>query len=423
MRLENRWCAPIAIALLLSSASLGAQTRRSTPPPPPPVPGVILDERAVYMSAAQTAWAFVERNYVSSTGLARAHDSYQYLTVWDIASLLAATYSAHGLGLITDAVYHQRTQKALATLGSMALFEGVAFNKMYDAHTGRMVGRDLKNTSRGIGWSAIDLGRFLVWLRIVAVSHPQHMPQAQAIVNRLNMARLISDGYLRGEDLAPGNGAKRIYPEGKMGYEQYAAAGFALWGFRAEKALDQRVNALPVSVQGVSLFADTRGNEYVTSEPYIMLGLETGWYSPEVRAQAWRVLAAQEARYRSTGTITMVSEDALPDPPYYFYYYNVYRQGRPFSIDGPPNLGAVQRPRWISTKAAFAWHALLPSPYTLLVLQAVQSSEIPGRGWGAGVYEGTLRPTGTPGINTEAIILEAALYQMRGGPFLNQRIQ
>jgi hypothetical protein len=386
------------------------------------VPGVILDERAVFVSAAQTAWAFIERNYVSSTGLARAHDSYQYVTVWDIASLLAATYSAHGLGLITDAVYHQRTQKVLSTLASMALFEGVAFNKMYDAHTGRMVGRDLKPTSRGIGWSAIDLGRFLVWLRIVAVNHPQHMPQAQAIVNRLNMARLVSDGYLRGEDLAPDNGAKRIYPEGKIGYEQYAAAGFALWGFRAEKALDQRVNGLPVSVQGVSLLADTRGNEYVTSEPYIMLGLETGWYSPEVRTQAWRVLAAQEARYTSTGTITMVSEDALPDPPYYFYYYNVYREGRPFAVSGPPNLGGVQRPRWISTKAAFAWHALLPSPYTLLALQAVLPSAIPGRGWGAGVYEGTLRPTGTPGINTEAVVLEAALYHMRGAPFLTQRI-
>lgn len=375
------------------------------------------------MSAARTAWAFVERNYVPSTGLARAHDSYQFLTVWDIASLLAATYSAHGLGLITDATYHQRTQKVLTTLASMPLFEGAAFNKMYDAHTGRMVGRDLKPSTKGIGWSAIDMGRLLVWLRIVAVNHPQHMPLATAIVERLDMTRLVGEGYLRGEDLAPENGSKRMYPEGKMGYEQYSAAGFALWGFRAAKALDARLNALPVSVNGVSIVADTRGNEYVTSEPYIMLGLETGWYSPEIRAQAWRVLAAQEARYRSTGTITMVSEDALPDPPYYFYYYNVYRQGRSFTVDGPPGLGVVDRPRWISAKAAFAWHSLIPSPYTLVALQAVQPAAIEGRGWGAGVYEGTLRPTGTPGINTEAVILEAALYHMRGYPFLSEKIQ
>jgi hypothetical protein len=387
------------------------------------VPGVIVDERQLFMSAARTAWAFVERNYIPSTGLIRAHDSYQFLTMWDIASLLGATYSAHALGLITDANYHQRTQKVLTTLVSMPLFEDAAFNKMYDANTGRMVGRDMKPSTKGFGWSAIDLGRFLVWLRIVAVNHPQHMRQATAIVERLDMTRLISEGYLRGEDLAPQTGYKREYPEGKMGYEQYAAAGFALWGFRAEKALDARVNALPVSVNGVTIVADTRGNEYITSEPYIMLGMETGWYSPEVRAQAWRLLAAQEARYRRTGRITMVSEDALPDPPYYFYYYNIYRQGRSFTVDGPPGLGVTDKPRWISTKAAFAWHALIPSPYTLIALQAVQPSAIEGRGWGAGIYEGTLKPTGTPGINTEAVVLEAALYQMRGHPFLTEKIQ
>ena len=424
MRLQTPFGRPILLALLISSSALGAQTRPGQrPPPPAPVPGVVVDERELYMGAARTAWSFVERNYVASTGLARAHDGYRFVTIWDIASLIAATYSAHGLGLIDDADYHRRTGKVLATLASMPLFDGAAYNKFYDSHTGRMTDRDLKASSRGVGWSAIDLGRFLVWLRIVGVNHPQHMPQATAIVNRLNMARLIQDGYLRGEDIAPQSGARRAYPEAKMGYEQYAASGFALWGFRAANALDMRINALPVSVLGVSLFADKRGSERITSEPYIMMGMETGWYSPELRTQAWRVLSAQETRYRTTGTITMASEDALPDRPYYFYYYNIYREGRPFAVSGATGQGWVEGPRWISTKAAFAWHALLPSPYTLIALQAVQPAGVPGRGWGAGVYERTLQPTGTPGINTEAIVLEAALYHRRGAPFLSVPIQ
>lgn len=424
MRLESSICAPVVIALMMSHASLNAQTGKTTPRPPlpAPVPGVILDERELYMSAARTAWAFVERNYVPSTGLVRAHDSYQFVTIWDIASLLAATYSAHGLGLIDDSTYHRRTQKVLTTLASMPLFDGAAYNKFYDAQTGRMVDRDLRASTRGVGWSALDMGRFLVCLRIVAVNHPQHMPQATAIVSRLDMTRLIKDGYIQGEDIAPTSGVRRMYPEGKMGYEQYAAAGFALWGFRAEKSLDVRVNALPVNVLGVSLFGDKRGNERITSEPYIMLGLETGWYSPELRTQAWRVLSAQEARYRSNGTITMASEDALPDPPFFFYYYNIYREGRTFAVDAAGGQGWVDRPRWVSTKAAFAWHALLPSPYTLIALQAVQPAAVAGRGWGAGVYERTLQPTGTPGINTEAVVLESALYHMRGAPFLSVSI-
>jgi uncharacterized protein DUF3131 len=96
----------------------------------------------------------------------------------------------------------------------------------------------------------------------------------------------------------------------------------------------------------------------------------------------------------------------------------VYRQGRSFVVDGPTGGPFVESPRWISSKAAFAWHALLPSPYTLAVLQAVQGAGLPGRGWGAGVYEGSLRPTGDASLNTAALILEAAVYNLRGHPFL-----
>jgi hypothetical protein len=379
----------------------------------------VVDERQLFLNAARTAWAFVDRNYQPATGFARAHDTYQYVTIWDIASTLASTYSAHELGLVSDPVYNQRMQRALATLSSMDLFDEAAFNKSYDSKTGKMIDRDQRLSSKGYGWSTTDIGRLLTWLRIIAVNQPQFAPQATAIVNRLAISRLIdASGYLQGVDIEPGTGRLRVYNEGRMGYEQYAAAGLALWGHRADKALDARFNAQPVSVQGVSIIGDKRGGERITSEPYIMMGMETGWYSPELREQAWRVLAAQEARYRNTGTITMVSEDALPDPPFFFYYYNLYRDGRPFVVDAHSGQGYVESPRWISSKAAFAWHALLPTPYTLVALQAVQPALIPGKGWGAGVYEGTLKPTGDASLNTAALILEAAVYNMRGHPFL-----
>jgi hypothetical protein len=377
-----------------------------------------VDERQLFLNAARIAWAFVDRNYQPATGLSRAHDTYQYVTLWDIASTLAATHSAHELGFISDAIYNQRIQRALNTLASADLFDNAAFNRSYDSKTGKMIDRKQRLSSRGYGWSVTDIGRLLTWLRILAVNQPQFATQATNIVKRLDMSRLIKDGYLQSEELSPATGAMHSYQEGRIGYEQYTAAGLALWGHRAENALDARLNALPASVLGVSIVADKRGDERITSEPYIMMGMETGWYSPELRQQAWRVLAAQEARYKATGILTMVSEDALPDPPYYFYYYDVYRQGRSFAVDGPIGGPFVESPRWISSKAAFAWHALLPSPYTLAVLQAVQGSGLPGRGWGAGVYEGSLRPTGDASLNTAALILEAAVFNLRGHPFL-----
>jgi hypothetical protein len=436
MRLNSR-LTRLALVFLVLASSAEAQTRRRTTrkptraPAPAPTstpatvdPSVtVLDERQLYMNAARTAWAFVTRNYQPATGLARAHDTYQYVTLWDVASGLAATYSAHELGLVADPVYQQRMQRALTTLSTMDLFDRAAFNKSYDSRTGRMIDRSQRLSSRGYGWSTTDLGRLLIWLKIIGVNQPQFASQTAAIVKRFDMSRIIANGYLQGQDLNPLTGQMRMYPESRIGYEQYAAAGFALWGFRADNALNAQLNAQPVEVLGIPLIADKRGGERITSEPYIMMGMETGWYSPELRQQARRVLAVQEARYRSTGTITMASEDALPDPPYYFYYYNIFRDGRSFTVDAPAGGGYVDRPRWISSKAAFAWHALLPTPYTLTALQAVQGAAIPGRGWGAGVYEGSLRPTGDASLNTAALILEAALYQLRGHPFLTQTIQ
>lgn len=442
MRIESIVCGITLAASLLSAGGLDAQrTRKPAPKTPTRVPtnpsptpqsarpdsgamsGSVLDERELYLDAARTAWAFVNRNYQPSTGLARAHDTYQYVTLWDVASLLAATYSAHEMGLIADAAYNQRIQRALTTISTMDLFDGAAFNKSYDSKTGKMIDRNQRISSRGYGWSVTDIGRLLIWLRIIAVNQPQFANQATAAVKRLNISRLINDGYLQGTDIDPRSGQLRVYPEGRMGYEQYAAAGLALWGFRAEKALDARINAQPVNVLGVTIIGDKRGDERITSEPYIMMGMETGWYSPELREQAWRVLAAQEARYKATGIITMASEDALPDPPHYFYYYNIYRQGRPFVVDAQGVPGFVESPRWLSSKAAFAWHALLPTPYTMIALQAVQPASIPGRGWGAGVYEGSRRPTGDASLNTAALILEAAVYNLRGHPFLATRLE
>jgi hypothetical protein len=434
MRLNRCLCLAILAVLAVSVTNVEAQSRTKKKPRPKPTPtrpapppdgtltspdrGTVVDERQLFLNAARIAWAFADRNYIPATGLSRAHDTYQYVTLWDVASGLAATHSAHELGFISDAIYNQRIQRTLSTLASADMFENAAFNRSYDSRTGKMIDRKQRLSSRGYGWSVTDIGRLLTWLRILAVNQPQFATQAAAIVKRLDMSRLIKDGYLRSEDLSPTTGALHPYQEGRIGYEQYTAAGLALWGYRAENALDARLNAVPASVLGVSIVADKRGDERITSEPYIMMGMETGWYSPEMRQQAWRVLAAQEARYKSTGILTMVSEDALPDPPYYFYYYDVYRQGRSFVVDGPIGGPFVESPRWISSKAAFAWHALLPSPYTLAVLQAVQSAGLPGRGWGAGVYEGSLRPTGDASLNTAALILEAAVYNLRGHPFL-----
>jgi hypothetical protein len=393
-------------------------TAPAAAPPPPIVPVVVTpQERQLYLDAARTSWSFVNRITEPSTGLARAHATYSYVTLWDIAGVIAANYTAHELAFIEDATYDAHIQRILATLSTVDLFDKAAFNRIYDAKTGRMVDNASKISNVGAGWSSVDIGRLLVWLRIISVKQPKYAPLASQVVRRLNMSRLLDDGHLQGLQVDPKTGKRETFTEDEIGYQQYALSGFAMWGARVNPdGLDVRRNVAAINVLGVRLMISSRGNDRVTSEPFIMLGMETGFRTADIARQAAQVLAAQTARYQQTRIVTAVTEDALPDPPYYFYYYSVYHRGNSFVVESLDDK-IVARPRWVSSKAAFGWNAVLPNAYTQLVLRTVRPAGTPN-GWGSGVYEDTLLPTGVPSLNTAALIMESTLYKTRGRPIL-----
>lgn len=375
------------------------------------------DDR-LYADAAARAWSWIDRNYVPATGLVRATDHYDHVTTWDMGSALLALHSAHGLGLLADEELERRMRRALETLRTMPLYDGAAFNRLYSARTARMTGRGDVPTDRGYGWSATDLGRLLAALKVVAANHPALEGDADAVVRRLDVSRIVRDGYLWGEDVQ----GRRVvrYPEGRVGYEQYAAQGFALWGIRAERALDVTANTRPVSVEGVPLLGDRRGDDRLTTDPFVLAAMEMDLWGAELNELARGVLAAQEARWRRTGTVTVVNEDAVPRPPYHFYYYNVYHDGEPWAVDAQAPMRGVRIEPWVSTKGAFAWHAVLPSEYTRTALRAVVEGQQGERDWGAGIWEGSGRPTGGANVNTASIILEAALYRRLGRRLLGE---
>jgi hypothetical protein len=375
-------------------------------------------QRQFMMTSARTAWNYVRRNYSSSSGLVSALDNWDYVTIWDVASALAAYHSARGLGFITEADYRQRMDKALATLEEMPLYLDVAFNKTYSARNARMVDRAQEVSTTGYGWSATDMGRFLVWMRIIAENDATARPAVERIIARLKLNRLVDDGYLRGGNIDVNTKEHLEYQEGRVGYEQYAALGLAAWGAQAPQALDFGVNGEPVDVLGFRILADRRRDDMVTSEPFIMAGMELGWTSPTWEEQARNVLAAQQERFKRTGLVTMVSEDAVPLPPAHFYYYGVLREGQQFVVQAPGGGVSSEYPRWISTKAAFGWHALFPSDYTWKALQTVRPAGASGRGWTAGVFERSKRATPSFNLNTAAVVLEAAYFAHRTCPLI-----
>ena len=394
-------------ALLCAAIPAAAQ-------PTPPA----LADRELFDSAARTAWAYVDANYNERTGWVNSVTGYHYATVWDIASSLMSLYCADQLDLLDGDEYDRRMRRALQTLIEARLFEGAGFNKTYSTTTGAIAGRpgqEEQTAERGYGWSVLDTGRLMMVLRVIHENQPQYRDLIAQVVGRLDYSRMIRDGYLRGEDL-DSRGRLRKYQEGRIGYEQYAARGFASWGHVAPLALDVRQHGRPATVLGIPVLTDTRGDHHLTSEPFVMIGLEAGW-SGEMRELAWRVLAAQEARYRQTGTVTIVNEDAVNGPPY-FLYYSIYSDGREFVVEPPAGAPEGPAARTVSVKGAFGWPALLPSEYTWLAVQRVEGARS-RTGWGAGVFEESGRVSGGENINTAAVILEAALYIARGRPLMD----
>ncbi|HEX5870602.1 MAG TPA: DUF3131 domain-containing protein, partial [Longimicrobium sp.] len=226
-----------------------------------------LGDRALYESAARTAYAYVEANYNPRTGWINSVEGYAFATVWDIGSSLMALYCADQLELLDGDEYDRRMRRALQSLIEARLFDGVAFNKSYSTATGQIAGRagqESETAERGYGWSVIDIGRLLNVLRVIDATQPQYRDLIAQIVGRMDYSRLIRDGYLRGEDL-DSRGRVRRYQEGRVGYEQYAANGFALWGRQAPLALNVRQNTREVTVLGIPLLRDVRPEYHLTS--------------------------------------------------------------------------------------------------------------------------------------------------------------
>jgi len=371
----------------------------------PALPPLSSEERAFYRSMVRESWSYLNTNYQARTGLVNATPDWANTTVWDIGSQLLAYYAAQQLGLIDDKEYDKRIRATLTTLGTIKLYRNAAYNKLYATTDGAL------GNSR-LGWSATDIGRLLVALKILATQQPQYAQLAEQAVRRNDFKQIVKGGYLQGQ-LIGSNGKPWTYQEGRIGYEQYVARGFEAWGADVRNALTYKPNAKQVNVLGVALPGDTRSQDRLLSEPFVLYGIELG-FNDEMRSLASSVLQVQEARFKSTGVVTMVSEDAVAVPPHYFYYYCVYCNAKPFVIDVSSPGSELNSPRWVSTKAAFGWHALMPSEYTKKVIDYVAAAKDAKRGWASGVFEKSGLSTKSFDINTASVLLEIALYQLRG---------
>lgn len=236
------------------------------------------------LRAAKVAWHYFERFTQETTGLANSVGNYPSTTLWDTASYIAGLVSAYELCLIEKPEFDRRITRLLTTIKSLELFRMELPNKVYHTKTGAKV--DYTNKPGEIGFSALDIGRFLVWLRICKNRYPYLANTIDSVLLKWDFSNAIdSEGLMFGAYVDKETGETVYAQEGRLGYEEYAAKGFALWGFRP--LLAHRAEPfLTASIFGVQVPYDGRdprvfhSQNYVVTESYLQDGMELGFDLP-----------------------------------------------------------------------------------------------------------------------------------------------
>ena len=377
---------------------------------------------------AKTAWSYFEKRYQPETGLVNAVGAYPSTTLWDTASYISALVSAYELCVIDKRDFDTRATKLINTLRNLDLYQGEAPNKVYNAKTGKKV--NYANEPGEVGMSANDIGRMLVWLRILKERHPHLANSVDNVPMRWNFCNLVNeDGRLFGS-FKRGDGTTRYVQEGRLGYEEYAAKGFALWGFEVDRAMSPEPLAY-TTIFDVKVPYDGRdprifkSQNYVLTEGYILDGLELGWDTPsdsenddDVASHGWRaefasrIYLVQQRRFEQTGIVTARSEHQVNGKPY-FVYDSIFADGYAWNTLDPtgeyrPDSAAI------AAKAAVGMWALWDTDYTDLLFESVADLSEPGLGFYEGLYENGNGYIPLQSSNNNGIILAALLYKVQG---------
>jgi len=333
---------------------------------------------------------------------------YPRSTLWDVGSGLAALVSAEKLGLVNRVEFRDSLDLYLRTLKNLPLYNEELPNREYSVDSGRMIGRKNKRDDTGTGWSALDIGRTLVWLRIAHNWYPEARKSIDELLSLWNFDRVVADQRMNGAFL--GRRGEKYYREGRLGYEQYSATGFKLWGFDVAGALDYDFTKTVV-IGADSIIYDTRSRPFYTSDPFVLAAIELGSIDGSFARLSRHFFDLQETRWRDTGTVFVAAEDSLDRKPWFAYNNLTW-------FDEPWTCVSFSRERLsdcpaVSAKNALGWSLIFNTPFSRALAGSLDGLASARNGYYAGRYASG-KVNRSLNINTNAIILEVLLYLKRG---------
>lgn len=354
---------------------------------------------------AKKAEYYIQRNFNNKTGLWNSVQGYPHTTMWDVASGIAATLALEALGLKTRAQAHHELNKTLTTLHTIPLYKGLLPNREYSTKSAKPSGRLSDTRSNGNGWSALDIGRLLVWLKILEQQHPELIADIQRIVNRWSLDKAISDGTLYGTKLYKG---KEYYrQEGRNGYLQYAAQGFKMFQFDVPLP-DLKTYLQNIEIDDITIAIDSRNVPFLTSDPYVLSTIE---YGDSQWSQLLPFYDLHKQRWEKQNILSAYAEDAMNKNPW-FAYNNVYYYGKSWTSVSPSGQ-PIENPQILSNKVAFGFSVLFEDEFSKRLYEDVLESSLKFRGIPTGKYaNGGINSS--MNINTNSLVLVALWYKTKG---------
>ncbi len=360
-------------------------------------------DSATQQTMAQTAWAYFEANRQPQTGMFNSKQGYAFATPWEMGHMLAGLVSAQQLGLIDRDRFLDETATLLSTLADLPLYNQSLPNREYSTRTGQMIDMSNQISQTGSGWSAIGLGRLMLWLELTARYYPELEAAAHAVNQNWNISTLVDQGRFVG--MIRRGSSEQTFQEGRLGYEQYAAAGFALQGINLANAMAYDTIGTR-QIDRVSVWLDQRPDGRTTSEPLYLGLMELGGIDGCFRQVADSHLKAQLAHAMLSKTPTAISEEFLPAAPW-FVFSSVYADGQAWnttSHDGQPRPDL----QTYSLKSALAWYAIAPRSFDQWPNNIVAQLSSPN-GYRAGLMNSGKSNTALS-LATNAVMLESLWY-------------
>ena len=374
---------------------------------------------------ARNAWKYFEANY-HSTGLVDDRSDLTGSTMWGVGDYISALHAAQILGVITPETFDKRVRHALASLREMDLFDGELPHRAYNTNTLDPIDYGGNVDAEG-GWSGLDMGRVLAALHTLKTCHPEYTDVVDQVVLDWSYLRVVRNGRLGNAVMEAddrGRSRIRVYPTPFLGYEEYAARGFQLWGFDVgrsdvgEQYETEKVEGQHVPVRSTRHRDNPDEILNTVSNPFILYGLEFG-FDPEMRSLVEAIFHAEEARYERTGTFS-ASGTTLIDHDPYVVHSTIVSNGQDWQAVTDDGQTLADK-RVVSTAIAFAYYTLFPdSDYSQELWRATLDLYNPVLGYYEGFYEGSRRTTLGFSSGTNSLILQALLHKVTNGQPLIQ---